>query len=103
VLLHYRLHTGSICHTRESDQQQIRPLLEAEVYQRRALARPAEKPDEPPPRSLNAPGERFTLWGWWALIGGNIATARRYAFRAVRLAPFTPDTWRLLYCSLRGR
>lgn len=103
VLLHYRLHTGSICHTREKDQQEIRPALEAEVYARRGLPPVAGQSNGVEHRSLDAPGERYKLWGWWALSGGNVPTARRYAVRALKASPLTSETWRLMYCALRGR
>jgi glycosyltransferase involved in cell wall biosynthesis len=103
VLLRYRLHTGSVCHTREGEQAQIRPELEAEVYARRGIERPADgqgKGREPSPASA---GERFRLWGWWALMGGNVSTARRYAMRTLRADPWARETWRLMYCAARGR
>lgn len=105
ILLHYRLHTGSVCHTREKDQDSIRPELYAEVYQRRGLQPPADqtKTRSISERSLGLPGERDKLWGWWALIGGNVRTARKYAFRTLRSAPLASDSWRLMYCALRGR
>lgn len=105
VLLHYRLHPGSICHTREEDQDVIRPDLYKEVYERRGIAAPEGKANGRPDaaRRLGEPGERDKLWGWWALIGGNVRTARKYAFRTVRAAPFTIDSWRLVFCALRGR
>jgi glycosyltransferase involved in cell wall biosynthesis len=105
VLLHYRLHPGSVCHTREEDQDVIRPELYREVYERRGIAPPQGnnkgRPDTV--RRLGRPGERDKLWGWWALIGGNVRIARKYAFRTVRAAPFTVDSWRLVFCALRGR
>jgi len=105
VLLHYRLHTGSICHTREKDQDAIRPELYADVYRRRGIQPPAESDGQKKSsdRSLAEPGERDKLWGWWALIGGNVRTARKYAFRTLRSAPLASDSWRLMYCALRGR
>jgi hypothetical protein len=103
VLLHYRLHTGSICHTREKDQEDIRPALEAEVYQRRGLTLPHRNGNGIVHRSLEDPGARFKLWGWWALSGGNVPTARRYAIRALRSSPLTAETWRLMFCAFRGR
>jgi glycosyltransferase involved in cell wall biosynthesis len=103
VLLHYRLHTGSVCHTRESDQQSIRPALYAEVYARRGINSKEQNGVPRSPDRLDRAGGRDTLWGWWALIGGNVSTARKYAFRAVRAAPMTFDSWRLMYCALRGR
>ena len=103
VLLHYRLHTGSVCHTRETDQQAIRPAIYQEVYARRGI-KPQEQNDHPAAdRFLKGAGGRETVWGWWALIGGNVTTARKYAFRALRAAPLTFDSWRLMYCALRGR
>ena len=103
VLLHYRLHPGSVCHTREADQQAIRPALYAEAYARRGI-KPQEQNGQPASdRFPNGAGGRDTVWGWWALLGGNVATARKYAFRALRAAPLTVGSWRLMYCALRGR
>ena len=105
VLLYYRLHTGSICHTREQEQQAIRPALYAEMYRRRGITPPEDDAgaEENSDRSLGDPGERDKLWGWWALIGGNVKTARKYALRTLRAAPLAADSWRLMYCALRGR
>ena len=103
VLLYYRLHPGSVCHTREQDQHAIRPELYAEVYQRRGITPPANAANANSGRSLDEPGERDKLWGWWALIGGNVKTARKYALRTLRAAPLALESWRLMYCALRGR
>lgn len=102
VLLRYRLHTGSVCHTRESDQERIRPELEAEVYARRHISK---RTDEGSPRARSSPGsmaERLRVWGWWALSGGNVTTSRRYALRAMRAAPLAVGSWKLMYCAIRG-
>lgn len=103
VLLHYRLHEASVCHTREADQHAIRPALYAEVYARRGIAPQGQNGDASAAASLDRAGGRDTLWGWWALIGGNVPTARKYAFRALKAAPLTFDSWRLMYCAMRGR
>jgi glycosyltransferase involved in cell wall biosynthesis len=104
VLLRYRLHTGSVCHTHEADQDAIRPALYAEVYQRRGMTAPAAQQREAGDgRSLGEPGVRDRVWGWWALIGGNVKTARKYAFRALRSTPLDMESWRLMYCAIRGR
>ena len=104
VLLQYRLHTGSVCHTREKDQARIRPALYAEVYQRRGISHDdAVDGNGAIDRTLGSAADRDKLWGWWALIGGNVATARKYALRAMRSAPLAPESWRLMYCALRGR
>jgi glycosyltransferase involved in cell wall biosynthesis len=105
ILLQYRLHTASVCHTREGDQEAIRPDLYAEVYQRRGIAPPPSGTGEHKSSdgSLAVSSARDKLWGWWALTGGNVRTARKYAFRTVRSAPLDSDSWRLMYCALRGR
>jgi hypothetical protein len=102
VLLHYRLHAGSVCHTRDNDQERVRPALYAEVYQRRGTQPPIDGSEDPSRRYVD-PRQRDKLWGWWALIGGNVQTARKYALRTLRSAPLALDSWRLMYCALRGR
>lgn len=104
VLLRYRLHPNSICHTREADQDRIRPALYAEVYARRRITPPAEKwvsPSETNPQQV-AGLDRNKVWGWWALRGGNLRTARKYALRSVRNTPWASEAWRLMYCAIRG-
>jgi glycosyltransferase involved in cell wall biosynthesis len=104
VLLRYRLHPDSICHTREADQDKIRPALYAEVYERRGLKPPAEEwvsPSVSNPK-LVADMDRNKVWGWWALRGGNVRTARKYALRSVRNTPLASEAWRLMYCAIRG-
>jgi glycosyltransferase involved in cell wall biosynthesis len=102
VLLHYRLHTGSVCHTRENDQDKIRPELEAEVYARRGIAPPAGSGGHASRGYAESAGERLRVWGWFALLGGNVATGRKYALRALRAEPFAKQSWRLVYCAIRG-
>jgi hypothetical protein len=41
-------------------------------------------------------------WGWQCLRSGNVAVARKYAFASLRSAPMQPESWRLMYCALRG-
>lgn len=47
--------------------------------------------------------EHYRKWSWWALSDGNVITARKYAIAAVRRQPFSLESWRSIYCSLRGR
>lgn len=102
VLLYYRLHPDSICHTRAVNQDAIRPALYAEVYERRGI-QPSQDKNGVTHRSLGEPGGRDKLWGWWALVGGNVRTARKYALRSLLTDPLAADSWRLIYCALRGR
>ena len=102
ILLDYRLHPESVCHTREADQDSIRPALYAETYARRGIQN-AKDTAPPPTHEARNDDERNKLWAWWAIIGGNARTARKYAFRAMRSAPWATDSWKLMFCALRGR
>ncbi|MFN4174843.1 MAG: hypothetical protein ACK4HV_07060, partial [Parachlamydiaceae bacterium] len=44
----------------------------------------------------------YCKWGWWALSAGHIQQARKYAFKTFMNRPFSKETWKLIYCSLRG-
>ena len=46
--------------------------------------------------------DHYRKWSWWALGNGNVSTARKYAIAAVRQEPFSLESWRAIYCSLRG-
>lgn len=41
-------------------------------------------------------------WGWNALRLGEAAIAKRYGARLLRQSPFDLETWRFLYCLVRG-
>lgn len=100
-LLKYREHAGKVGHVRAVKQTDtIRRVLEA-AYRRRGRVF-AEEIVAP---LLRPPGltERRRIWGWWALMAGNISTARKHATACLIRDPFSPHTWRLLYCAMRGR
>lgn len=44
----------------------------------------------------------YQKWAWWALLAGNVSVARKYAFKTVLKRPFSRESWKLLYCCLRG-
>jgi len=103
LLLFYRQHLNSIGH-RYPDQQRaaVRDAV-IEASRRRGLNTEAVL------ATLNAPSpaqKRWEIqqrWGWWALHGGYIATARKHAIGALRGRPFNLQNWRLAACALRGR
>ncbi len=101
VLLHYRQHRNSANHTRSNEQDRTKRAILTQAYAQRGMSLPA---DWKPPRRQVMPLEReIDMWGWKALRHGNIAAARRHALSAVRLAPFSATSWRLMFCALRGR
>ncbi len=98
VLLKYRQHFNSICHTNSNRQSSLRDAILNETSQRRGIPNQPSAPP-PPPRTE---AESHRLWAWWALNAGHTATARKHALRALRHRPFSKDAWRLTYCALRG-
>jgi len=100
VLLHYRMHLSSVCHTHKDEQAELRVKLYAETWQRRGLP---QGDMTPPTSSIKTESDQHRLWAWWALQDGNLSTARKHAFRSVRKAPFHKESWRVLACAIRGR
>jgi glycosyltransferase involved in cell wall biosynthesis len=100
VLLKYRMHPTSICHTMSTTQNAVSPKAIADALRRRGL----------PLHEVKPPGETRVLqrseynlrWGWWALASGHMATARKHARARLSRAPLSFDSWRLLYCAIRG-
>jgi glycosyltransferase involved in cell wall biosynthesis len=59
-----------------ANQEEVKPFVEAEVYR---------------------------TWGWWAVMSGNLASARKHAISCLARTPFDLASWKLLYCAIRGR
>lgn len=100
VLMHYRIHTRSKGYTNRPEQMQNawRAGRRAAIRRNRAFKTP--RPDR-------ADGQRnkadvCRMWGWWALAGGHVDTARLYARRAVMANPLSLHNWRLAITALRG-
>jgi glycosyltransferase involved in cell wall biosynthesis len=100
VLLHYRQHFASVTHSKETQQMAIRQAIYDQTRGRRGLPR-----DVPPPPARTKPLEKFEqhrTWAWTALQNGHRKTARKHAMITLRLAPFAKESWRVMFCALRG-
>jgi hypothetical protein len=100
VLLLYRRHfesTGAVHHTRQMDS--TRRAI-ADAFRRRG--RDAAVP-HPPGHQLRSLADHCRLWAWWALERGNVTTARKHAYAAIRHEPFSLASWKVAVCALRGR
>jgi glycosyltransferase involved in cell wall biosynthesis len=100
IVLKYRMHTSSISHTQRARQvESVRGAI-MDAYVRRGL--------NDAPKLAAGRGEEPSLarlyerWGWWALMAGNVSTARKYAKARLRRVPLSISSWRLLYCAIRG-
>lgn len=100
VLLKYRQHMGSVGHAKMAKQLETCREIVRQTYARRGLT---------PTGSIGFDNikqmtetEQHLKWAWWALAGGYLPSARKHARQALRKAPFSSESWRVMYCSLRG-
>jgi glycosyltransferase involved in cell wall biosynthesis len=99
-LLKYREHFAKIGFRRLRQQEDSKRRTLIDAHNRRGLSLPPGLFDREP-RTENLLDVRRT-WGWWALMSGHAATARKHAWACLGRSPFSVSSWRLLYCSLRG-
>jgi glycosyltransferase involved in cell wall biosynthesis len=96
----YRQHVDSTCHTKVRQLWADSEAILKEAYARRGLGPIA---DATPEHLDEAPVEFHRRWAWWALREGNRAAARKHAMIGLKSRPFSPDSWKLALCALRGR
>lgn len=101
VLFWYRLHLKSIGHSKRARQIESTKKLILDAYHRRGLTPPINPYSESETEQSTV--NIYQKWAWWALEGGHVSTARKYSFRSVFRQPFSFESWKILYCSLRGR
>jgi glycosyltransferase involved in cell wall biosynthesis len=101
VLLQYRQHFQSISLMKSRQQGDTVEAILRKAYARRGMTVPAELLHARPRPKTQLDYHRS--WCWAALAGGHIKTARKHALATLRKQPFEPESWRMLYCSLRGR
>lgn len=101
VLLHYRQHFKSI--SMGNVKAKVDPLgpIVREAYDRRGILPPDKA--HAGPRQATTDWDQHLQWGWTALANRHIATARRHAFAAVAKRPTCLQSWRMMYCAVRGR
>jgi len=99
ILLRYRQHFESVGFTKVESQALTVVEIARAAHQRRGL--PFADFEALGPRLLR-PLDHRRNWTWWALKAGNVATARRHAFALIRGAPLSRESWRAMYCALRG-
>jgi glycosyltransferase involved in cell wall biosynthesis len=101
VLLHYRQHLKSISMGNvKKAGDPLAPIL-TEARRRRGIAQPPESSEPSSANPLKL--AHHHSWAWSALAAGNIFTARKHALLALASAPVSRQSWRTLYCALRGK
>jgi glycosyltransferase involved in cell wall biosynthesis len=105
VLLWYRQRLGGLTFGESATSRSVIAGILREARKRRGLPDSAAEPlagnGQTP--SSNQMLSRCRKWAWMSLKARHVATARKYARKTVRLAPFSADSWKLMYCALRGR
>jgi glycosyltransferase involved in cell wall biosynthesis len=101
VLLSYRVHISSIGHQNPMLQREAMFRAASDAAVRRHLEQPTARSSDLPLKPLE-PWRHHQLWAWWALSSGHTSTARKHAWRACRQAPDEIESWRVLFCALRG-
>ena len=96
--IRYRLHRESTGHRHRKTQALASKRAAVVAHIRRGLACPVELEVD----GIDTEVDHCMTWAWWALQGGNVATARKYAFQAFMKKPVSLERVRLLYCALRG-
>ncbi len=103
VLQWYRQRFSSLTFTESSGSKRVMAGILSEARKRRGLPDvPDEAPEKTVPASV-AELKRCRQWAWMSLKAKHVPTARKYARKAVRLAPFSAESWKLMYCAWRGR
>lgn len=100
LLVKYRSHAGSTNHRLPHVQFELSRKCIVETYRRRGLPVPADLDLMSP--FENKPIDKYLLWAWAALREKNVRGARLNAWKAVREKPFFSQSWRAMYCALRG-
>jgi len=100
-LLRYREHMSKAGRARVAQSMAGARRAIADAHRRRGLPAP-EGVLTGEPRIYNL-AEVSSTWGWWALGAGYPSTARKHAMVSLTRNPFSPATWKLLLCTIRGR
>jgi hypothetical protein len=101
TLLRYRHHLSKTCNARAGEHRRLANQVLRDARRRRGLdlASGFELPALP---SDQPAVEFWCEWVRQAVIGGNHATARKYAFAVLREQPGRPRSWQLLVRALLG-
>ncbi|MFO0888513.1 MAG: glycosyltransferase [Isosphaeraceae bacterium] len=101
VLIKYRVHEDNKSNHRVARSRDDFWQVLTEARQRRGL--PVGQLPPGPRGSEGRPDESIhRTWGWQALMGGFVSTARKHAWKFLRQEPFSIDAWKLLKSSLIG-
>jgi GT2 family glycosyltransferase len=100
TLLRYRHHLRKTSNACAGEHRRITNLVLADARRRRGL--PLEGFELPALSSDTPAVDYWCEWVRQAVIGGNLATARKYALAVLRAEPLRPRSWQLLLRATTG-
>lgn len=100
VVLRYRQHLSSIGYSKSELQQQSAVAVVRDTHERRGIPLPPDWGRAPIISTTVAQSHR--KWAWWALSAGYVPSARKHAIQALKMEPLSLESWRAVYCALRG-
>jgi glycosyltransferase involved in cell wall biosynthesis len=98
-LLTKRLFANSVVGSSLDVQEKIVRDILGETWQRRGLHGKLKLPT----KRIRGRADLYRQWAWMALRRGQVPTSRRYAAKAFFMQPLKLESWRLAFCSLRGK
>lgn len=101
ILLEYRQHVSSIGYSKRKEQLDSAYKAVSDAKKRRGLI---DNELTYPITLFKTPKleDVYRKWAWWAISGGYINTARKYAFKAIFCDPLNVNNIKLIYCIVRG-
>ena len=100
TLLDYRQHGQSIGYSSRNRQRHFAWKAAFLAAERRGLSFDVPEPDGNAANVSQA--DVLLKWGWWALMAGNVSTARFYARKVLFTAPLSFKSWHFALFALRG-
>jgi glycosyltransferase involved in cell wall biosynthesis len=103
-LLKYRIHSANLSLSAAARAWSYPVLTEilTDTCRRRNLPVNLPPPGALPAVSLTPATEVNLALGWRSLKSGHLRTARKYARRLLARRPLSIESWRLVYCAIRG-
>jgi len=103
ILFQYRQHFTSAVSTYAKEHVAAFESVYRDAWKRRGMEGVKPIPAiAPHPNDPQKDLKRDRFWAWNSLKSRHAAAAKKYAFSGLRRAPFSADSWKLMYCALRG-
>jgi glycosyltransferase involved in cell wall biosynthesis len=100
ILYAYRQHYTNTCVMKANEVSfNVRQVVDDACLRRKISLASSEAGSHPENITVV---QLHNVWAWWALAGGNIKTARKYARKVFMKRPLSINSWRLLLCVSRG-